>query len=61
MSEEEKFIAGPIPYFEQLKAIPQNRDYLRITLCSAFILLANNQIHRILEIVDTKINDDHSK
>lgn len=61
MGEEEKFIAGPIPYFEQLKSIPKNPDYLKVALASAFLLLANYQFHRILEVVDTSINDNHSK
>lgn len=36
-------------------------DFVKISLCSAFILLANNQVHRILEVMDTSINNDHSK
>lgn len=27
-----------------------NRTYMMITICSALILIANNQVHRILEI-----------
>jgi hypothetical protein len=61
MGEEEKFAAGPIPYWEHVKAITANPDYLKVALCSAFILLSNNQVHRVIEVVDTSINDEHSR
>ena len=57
MSEEEKFIAGPKPYKEQLSELLSDKNYLTIAFCAAFTLASNNLVHNVLEIVDNSIHN----
>lgn len=57
MSEEERFIAGRIPFKRQLLMLAQNKNFLKVTAANSILLFSNHQIHRLLEILYYDIHE----
>jgi len=51
MSEEERFVAGTVPFREQCVMLTKDRAFLVFAGCASMLLIASNHLIRVLEIL----------